>query len=353
MEHKRRILVAPLDWGLGHATRCIPVIRALLKRNATVIIAGSGSSAELLKQEFPHLSHYSLPGYNPRYPANGNMVLSMAAQLPRFIKTIYREHAAVNNLVKKENIDVIIADNRYGCYSSKAYSVFITHQLTILMPPGFKRMEPIVNRFNARQISRFNACWVPAPDPVLLNNLLPRQLPAHARFVGYLSRFNAQKTETKYDVVAIASGPDPQRKMLVNMLRAQLKEAPLDVYLVQGQPRGNEKIYPYNNFTEANHLGAEKLNTVMAQAGIIIARSGYSTIMDLIALGKKAIFIPTPGQTEQQYLAAQLMEQGIAFSMEQHNFNFRQAIKESDKFGGFTKFGYDETLLDQAIQSIL
>ena len=141
MERTRRILVAPLDWGLGHATRCIPIINALLKRNAEVIIAGSGSSAGLLKAEFPNLKHYSLPGYNPRYATNGNMVWAMAKQLPQFIKTIRQEYTAINELVQKEKIDVLISDNRYGCYSAQAKSIFISHQLNILMPVRFKWMN--------------------------------------------------------------------------------------------------------------------------------------------------------------------------------------------------------------------
>ena len=75
--------------------------------------------------------------------------------------------------------------------------------------------------------------------------------------------------------------------------------------------------------------------------------------MDLSKLGKKAIFIATPGQTEQAHLAAQLMSKGIAYCMEQSAFNLKNALKESDKFSGFTNFEDDETLLDQAIQSIL
>ena len=353
MERKRRILVAPLDWGLGHATRCIPIITALLKRNAEVIIAGSGSSAELLKMEFPGLKQCSFPAYNPRYPKNGNMVGGMAWQLPGFIKTIYHEHARLNELAATEKIDVVISDNRYGCYSLRVKSVFITHQLNILMPGSFKWIEGIVNHFNHHQIKNFDECWIPAPDNHLLGELLRGKIPSHTRFIGYLSRLRKQPAEHKYDIVAIASGPDPQRTILVDMLREQFKATQLRVFLVAGDVAGEEKISTSGNLTEANYLGTDKLNSIIEQGDIIVARSGYSTIMDLARLGKKAIFIPTPGQTEQTYLAEQLMKQGTAFSMEQSDFNFIKALKESDKFSGFTNFGFDEVLLDQAIQSIL
>jgi uncharacterized protein (TIGR00661 family) len=353
LERKRRILVAPLDWGLGHATRCIPIINALLKRNAEVIIAASGSSAELLKVEFPNIKHCSLPAYNPSYPANSNMVWAMARQLPHFVKTIYNEHATLNKLIEKEQIEVVISDNRYGCYSHKVKSILIYHQLHILMDEGYKWMEGYVNHFNNRQIKHFDECWIPAPNNELLGNLLPPKLPAHTRFIGYQSRFNKQPAEIKYHIVAIASGPDPQRTLLTNMLRNQLIESGLRTFLVHGLVSEEEKISVTGNFTEANYLTSDKLNNIIQQGNIIIARSGYSTIMDMAKLGKKAIFIPTPGQTEQAYLAAQLMNKGISLCVEQSAFNLKNALKESDKFSGFTNFEYHETLLGQAIQSIL
>jgi uncharacterized protein (TIGR00661 family) len=353
LERARRILVTPLDWGLGHATRCIPLINALLQRNAEIIIAGSGPSAELLKNEFPNQKHFNLPAYAPQYPANGNMVWTMARQLPHFIKTINAEYARVVELIKKERVDVVISDNRYGCHVPGVKSIFIYHQLNLLMPHSYKWMQGTVNYFNQKQINKFDECWIPATDNQLLGSLLPTKLSPQTRFIGYLSRFKKQDAETKYDIVAIGSGPEPQRKMLVDLLRDELRANKLKAFLVRGDVDGPEQINTVDNLTEANYLNSDKLNSVINQSNIVLARSGYSTIMDMAKLGKKAIFIPTPGQTEQAYLAAQLRNKGIAFSMEQFDFNLKTAIKEANKFSGFTNFGYDESLLQQAIQSVL
>ncbi len=356
MERRRRILVAPLDWGLGHATRCIPIINALLKRNAEVIIAGSGVSAILLKDEFPTLTHYSLPGYAPQYStsfADSAMIWAMGRQLPHFIKTINQEHTQINQLVKKEKIDVLISDNRYGCYSSTATSVFITHQPHILMPDKFKWMEMAVNYFNRRQMARFNACWIPAPDGRLLGEMIPAALPPNTRFIGNLSRFKKLPGEIKYKVVVVASGPEPQRQILVDMLRAQLIDLNLPAFLVAGRIDDLEKISTSGNLTEANYLDSAKLNQIIQQGEIIVARSGYSTVMDLAQLGKRAVFIPTPGQTEQAHLAARLIHQEIAYTMAQSGFNLARAIKKANKLKGFANFAPDESLLEQAIQSIL
>jgi uncharacterized protein (TIGR00661 family) len=353
LERTLRILVAPLDWGLGHATRCIPLINALLQRNAEVIIAGNGASAELLKNEFPNQKHCILPAYAPQYPTNANMVWTMARQLPHFIKIINTEYAQLNELVKKEKIDVVISDNRYGCYVPGVKSILIYHQLNLLMPHSYKWMQGAVNYFNQKQINKFDECWIPAPDNQILGQLLPTKLSPQTRYIGYLSRFKKQAAETKYEIVAIGSGPDPQRKMLVDLLRHEINASKLKAFLVRGEVEGPEQINTLDNLTEANYLSSDKLNSLINQGNIVIARSGYSTIMDLAKLGKNAIFIPTPGQTEQAYLAARLKDKGIAFSMEQSAFNLKSALKEANKFSGFTNFGYDESLLQQAIQSVL
>ena len=353
MERKRRILIAPLDWGLGHATRCVPLIKALIRHSAEVIVAASGSSAELLKQEFPNLKHYSLPGYNPVYPGNDRMVCNMGIQLPHFIKTIYAEHAALDLILQKEKADVVVSDNRYGCYSKNVKSIFISHQLHILMPDSFKWMESYVNWFNKRQVSHYNACWIPAVDRTLLGNLLPKELPENTRFIGSLSRLEPVASNSKYDVVAVLSGPDPQRSLLATTLRQQIIDSGLKTFLVHGNVAGGNEIRETGNLTEADYLSADGLSAVIAAGNIIVSRSGYSTIMDLARLGKKAVFIPTPGQTEQAYLAAQLMRSGVAYSIPQQEFNLKNALKESDKFSGFANFEHDNSLLEKAIQSIL
>lgn len=281
------------------------------------------------------------------------MVWTMGQQLPHFIQTINLEHRQINELVKKENIDVLISDNRYGCYSKHTASVFITHQAHILMPDGFNWMEPAVNYFNRRQMNHFDTIWIPASDNSLLGKMVPAALPANTRFIGTLSRFKLLQHQTKYEILVVASGPEPQRQMLVDMLRPQLIESGLPAYLVTGNVDGPETITITGNLTEANYLGSEKLNDVIQQAAIVIARSGYSTVMDLAQLGKKAIFIPTPGQTEQAHLAGRLLQQGIAFSAQQSGFNLAASLKKANKFSGFTNFAPDESLLEKAIQSIL
>jgi UDP:flavonoid glycosyltransferase YjiC (YdhE family) len=157
----KRILVAPLDWGLGHASRCIPIINALLQKGCEVVIAGNGRSLELLQLEFPELPTELLPGYDPQYPQSGSMALTMVKQIPKFFRAIRNEHERIESIVRARHIDVVIADNRYGCWSQHATSVFITHQSNILMPKRFGWLSSIVRKKNEKLIAKFSTCWVP------------------------------------------------------------------------------------------------------------------------------------------------------------------------------------------------
>jgi len=351
------VLITPLDWGLGHATRCIPIINELLNRNCNVVVGGSGDSLALLKIEFPQLTFISLPAYRPVYPLSGSMVWSMLKQLPKFLSAIKKEHLAIEQLVKSSRIDLIISDNRYGCWSSAVPSVFITHQMNILLPPKFKWLEKIVRRLNLSQIKNFSICWIPDyPDGRnLTGKLISLGRNAHlikVKYIGALSRFTQGKAkETKYDVVCILSGPEPQRTAFEKIAAEQLVRSGLRYFIVRGVV--SEEHKRGTTFEGANFLKASDLQSVIEESEYVLSRSGYSTIMDLAALGKKAIFVPTPGQTEQEYLAARLRSKGIAWTMSQQDFDMAKAWDRARSYAGFNQFTNDIDLLTEALHEIV
>ncbi len=354
----KKVLIAPLDWGFGHATRCIPIIRELLDRDCTVSIAGSGDALTILKLEFPQLAFFSLPAYHPVYPSSGSMVLKMALQLPKFLQVISHEHEAIEQLVKENKFDLIISDNRYGCWSSTVPSVFVTHQINILMPKGFGWLGNSINRMNERLIRKFSFCWIPDNPPPnnLAGNLDQMRSLSVARplkYIGHLSRFIARKhRDYKYDLTCVLSGPEPQRSIFEKKVLSQLENTGLNCFIVRGivSSKGN----PISKAVEsADYLSGQGLQNVIEESTCILARSGYSTIMDLARLGKNAIFIPTPGQTEQEYLASRVMEMGIAYSMAQKEFNLREAWEKSKSFKGFETMLTDQELLHHALNEVL
>lgn len=355
----KTILITPLDWGLGHATRCIPIIQEFLKRNCKVLIGGSGDSLRLLKKEFPELEYFELPGYRPVYPSNGSMIVKMALQLPRFLKVIKEEHKHIQGIIKKHHVDLLISDNRYGCWSQDVPSVFITHQLNILMPKGFGWLQIVVGNFNRKLIRNFTHCWIPdypENERGLAGELSQLNRYHNATYIGPLSRFlrtpedEPKREAIKFDVACILSGPEPQRSIFEKILSRQLKDSGLRYCIVTGV--FSPEMTASDNVTDV--LTSEKLLSVISQSAMVIARSGYSTIMDLAALGKKAILVPTPGQTEQEYLAARFHRQQLFFTMPQQSFDLQTALRESKKFTGLNFDGENSSeLLNQAIDKML
>jgi uncharacterized protein (TIGR00661 family) len=351
----KKVLVAPLDWGLGHATRCIPIIRELLNRHCQVYIAGNGASLLLLKEEFPSLTFCALPGYNPVYHAGNKMVWAMGKQLPKFIRTIQREHKEIETLITQYNIDLVISDNRYGCWSEKITSVFISHQLNIIVPNVVKWTKPVIRMMTNKLIRKFSVCWIPdfpESDRSLAGDLVGdrKNLPMNATYVGPLSRFKWEEPgEIKYDIVSLLSGPEPQRSILEETIQYQLSKLSLRSFLVRGLPTESSCSRRHADF-----LNSKALQTVILQSSMVIARSGYSTILDLAALGKKAIFIPTPGQTEQEYLADRFDRKGIACKMLQENINIEQALVQSRGYNGFNMTSNNtNSLLTKALNNVL
>ncbi|HEY6504423.1 MAG TPA: glycosyltransferase [Chitinophagaceae bacterium] len=334
---KIRILVAPLDWGLGHATRCIPVIYGLLKQECEVWIAAEDPQKALLEQEFPELNFLPLPGYRIRYGRSAvGMLWSMFSQAGKIRHAIRQENIWLKRMVDEHRFDAVISDNRYGLYHSSVPCIFITHQLTIKSPLG-KWNERLLQKWNYKYINRFSACWVPDEEGEnnlggeLSHPLKKPGIPFH--YIGSLSRFEKIKTEEKKDhIVVILSGPEPQRSILEEKIIRDIAHYPGSAVIVRGLPSSANIIPSANSILFYNHLSAEELNKEMARAEYIISRSGYSTIMDLVKLRKKSILIPTPGQTEQEYLGRYLFQKQLAFCISQQNFSLNSALQQAKNF---------------------
>jgi uncharacterized protein (TIGR00661 family) len=326
---KKRILVAPLNWGIGHATRCIPIINALIDNNYEVILAADGRPLHLLSTEFPKLEIIRFADYNITYSKYLPMSVSMLLQTPKLLWNIKKEQTALQSIIKDYTIDGVISDNRFGLYSKTIPCIFITHQLQIQSP----YFSDSIRDFNYKYINKFDACWILDDEENNLAGSLskPNALPNNTIYIGTQSRFEKQETKKKYDFLAIVSGPEPQRTILEKGLINALKDRTEKSLIVLGKPELNtsEQI---GSLSLKSHLNAKKLNTAILQSGLIICRPGYSTVMDLAKLEKKAVFIPTPGQTEQEYLAANFMSKGICYSQNQSDFNFELALKESKNY---------------------
>ena len=354
--NKPRVLVAPLDWGLGHATRCIPIIFKLLQQNCEVIVAAEGDVKILLQKEFPSLAFVDLKGYRMQYSRNKFWLpAKLLLQFPKLIYRIYAEKRWLNKAVDAYKIDAVIADNRMGLCHPKIPCIYITHQLKI--KTGNRFTESFAQKIHYRFINSFTACWVPdaAGEKNLAGELShPVILPKiPVKYLGPLSRFEKTTVENKYDLCIVLSGPEPQRSIFEALVLKDIKDFNGTVFLLRGLP-GKTSIPELNNpaIEIKNHLPAAELNIVLQQSKIIICRSGYSSVMDLVKLQKKAILVPTPGQTEQEYLAGYLQDQKLFYCVEQKHFSLPTVLKAASGFQ-FTEINFSQNEYEPVIEDFV
>jgi len=344
----KRILIAPLDWGLGHATRCIPIIRHLLDTGNEPIIAASGRPLLVLQSEFPEVESLQFEGYNISYPEGSGMVWKMFQSTPHILRRIKEEHSELNEMIASLKLDGVISDNRFGLYSDKIPCVYMTHQVMIKAP----FLETMLYRLHADYMRKFTRVWVPDFEENGLSGDLAHRfpLPRNAHYIGALSRFTVAEVELKIDVLVIISGPEPQRTRFEKLALNQLKDFDGTVLAVLGTPdKDVDKVE--GKVRTVSHLNAEQLEKEILAARLVVSRSGYSTIMDLAALGKQAVFVPTPGQTEQEYLAHKYHRDGTHMMMKQHDFQLQKAWNQRNKFSGFPQRASSE--FKQAVESFL
>lgn len=366
MSKQKTILVCPLDWGLGHTTRCIPVIQSFLNQNCTVIIGSFGSQKVLLQQEFPSLTFIDLKGYEIEYPKSDSMALKMLLQLLKINKAIKEEHRWLDKIINEHQIDLVVSDNRYGLWSNKVKSILITHQIFVKASFGEWMIEQILKR----HFDNFDEIWI--PDVEGENNLSgdlshKKPLPNKFKFIGILSRFSNHSVTSsvpplsgtyrevdnfEFDFTAILSGPEPQRTLFENIILKQISTTNLKGVLIRGLPDNKENLKSQiSNLKIVNHLATEEFLNYLQESKVVISRSGYSTIMDLAVLGKKAILVPTPGQTEQEYLAKYHFEKGHFYTQKQNKFELVNSLKESENYNGIKMEG--NTSLSKIIIEVL
>ena len=325
-----KILIAPLNWGLGHATRCIPLIRHYLAAGNEVVLGGDGESIALLRQTFPALRVIDLPSLELRYTDNAQQRGFYLRAIPALIRFTLADYYYLRQQLAIEHFDMVISDNRFGLFSRDTKCVYITHQLYVQLPNRLKIFQPLARALHACIYKRYNEVWVPDyADPT--NNLAGAlahggRFDRYAKYIGPLSRFRNRESEignrnSGYAILAILSGLEPQRTLFEQALIARFKDSTQPVLIVRGKIGGPATATQIGAVTLVPHMGDEQLVPLMQQAKKIIVRSGYSTIMDLAVLGMlhKAEFHPTPGQSEQEYLAQILMHRLGSFSAVSHS----------------------------------
>jgi predicted glycosyltransferase len=344
-----RVFLSPLDWGLGHAARCVPIISYLLDKKIEVIIGAEGSHLIFLKEHFPNIEYIDFPGYRISYSAKLPVGVKVLLQLPQMVSAIKKEHEFLKEIIQKNKIDAVISDNRYGLWNEKVPSVIITHQLNIQAPAGNK----FLSKTACTYIKNFDECWIPDYEgKENLSGILSHPIPKgiNGKYIGPLSRFGPHQPQTPkgalkrphltlsceervskdYDLLAILSGPEPQRSKLEEIILKELNLLPLvKALIIQGLPGNEYKKSGSKNIQIFPHLNDTEFLEMVNNSALVLCRAGYSTLMDLNAIGwKKSIFIPTPGQTEQAYLGKLMQEKGLGIIFNQKGFSLKDALEK-------------------------
>ncbi len=333
----KRVLVCALDWGLGHAARVVPIVEQLEALGADVVIGSAGRALQLLRIACPGQQCLEMPAYNVRYFFR-NMYVNMGLQAAGIFRAIAAEYSWLRTVRRRLAIDAVVSDNRYGCWSPDIPCYFITHQLNIQLNGG--PLQSTVNYLQHQWLTRFDGWWVPdyEEDGLRLAGRL-----AHGDFIrqpaymGWLSRIKPgyQKVNNPQGpIVALLSGPEPARSYWERQLLEQLRRSGLSAWLLRGVAGKNER-YSLGKVQVVDYLGGRELSDLLASARLLICRSGYSTLMDLATVGQRAILVPTPGQTEQVYLANYCATQQWAPFYAQHDFVLHKALDDVDEYTSF------------------
>lgn len=325
------VFISALDWGLGHATRIIPIINGFIDKHEEVILGASEKQEILYREFFPEVLIVRSKSFSPVYPKGKNLLLKIAFQVPSFLISIFREHRQLKKMIQDYGISKVISDNQYGLYNKKIHSIFIGHQINIKLPRKIRIIEGLVNRLNTYFINRFNECWIPDEmgEKSLAGDLSApkRELKNPPKYIGILSRFSIvdeEKPDSIPELLILISGPEKQRTLFENNVLHALSRTrtPMSYLIIRGLP--DENMEPIPN--ALNHCSSGKLKGLILGAKYIICRSGYSTLMDLVYLKRNAVLVPTPGQTEQEYLADYLNEKEMFPVVSQGQINIQQII---------------------------
>ncbi len=355
-----RIIYGVLDWGLGHASRSVPVIRELIAQDCELLIASSGLAMSYLRKEFEGVEFIDLPELEITYskserPSNWNFILKGVLNYTKLKKHFLTCEKFLSSAIGEKQINLLISDGHFGVYSSDVKSVLISHQLNLKAALFGKQ----INQVNREYLRRYDQIWVPDFDNELslAGELSKNENFENVHYLGALSSYqlSPKKESPKKRLLFLLSGPEPQRQMLQDKICEQLIQmqdelSKYHVDLVSGNSAASKPEISWLNHHPM--LNSPELNELLCQADLIICRSGYSSIMDLVKLGKQAVLIPTPGQGEQEYLADFHEKKGRFRVSTQRNLHLRQILDENDDLTQETK-AIDSSILHGKITSII
>ena len=347
---------------MGHAARMIPLASKLRELNNNVIIASGEEHLSLFRNELPGLTYINFTGFKTRYSRFFPQYLSLLFKIPALLYHIIVEHHKLRRIIAEYAVDIIISDNRFGLWNRKVITVYVTHMPLIPLPKYLKFIEPLGVYLHRQIIKKYSLCFIPdLPGNLNLSGRLSHglKLPDNVRYIGILSRFidpeqpNDENPVKFHHNTVILSGPEPQREILKQKLVILLKDKEPITVMFEGKPGNRGEIARNENIIFYSHLPAYRMKGIITSSDSIITRAGYTTLMELVSLNCTALIIPTPGQTEQEYLAEYLSEKGWFYTFSQDEIKAGMSIRKEKAFCHDELNRQSSILLTEALKELL
>lgn len=356
------VFVSPLSWGLGHATRDIPIIEELLHQGHNVTVGSSGNALALLQRECPQCDFLPIKDYPAPYSSSSFFLPAFAAGLPALLWAIRLEKKRFNEILDRNSFDLIISDNRMGVYSERIPSYFISHQLRFSMPRPLYPLELLTMPFNSLFHRCFTGLIVPDISPCggdknLSGKLCRSRIKSTIKrsyYAGILTSTRKMNLKEDLDCLAIVSGPEPQRSALEEIILKQIQKLPGEKAVLLGSPRQERHEKLDASTMVHSYVSAEEKARLMNRARFIISRSGYTTMMEMAELDKRhALLTPTPGQTEQEYLSRYYVREGWFLSRSQYRLDLAEDVKAAMPYRGFPEMAKTEENVKRLYREVL
>ncbi len=353
------IIISPLNWGFGHAGRMIPLAAELQSRGCTVVFAADRQLLPMVGQELPGTRLVELNSPRIRYSRLLPQYISIFLQLPVIIWSAVREHNSLGTLARQIRPSVIISDNRFGFFHRDIFSVYITHQLRVPFPRGLRFMEPLAAWLHSRIMKKFDLCLVPDyPGPVNLSGRLSHDIrhTCNVHYMGPLSRFSIDRQKGNSTSPAgpgcclILSGPEPQRSLLLRKVKQALPGRRLIVLSAEPVSEPDDKDVNVTYFIGADR---DTMRNILTGSTMVIARSGYTSVMELLSLGRGAVLVPTPGQTEQEYIGSHLNGRYGFITVSQEDISMIGSLHGRTAGNGSPPLPESYPLLKEAVNTLL
>ncbi|MEK6968538.1 MAG: glycosyltransferase [Nanoarchaeota archaeon] len=342
------------NYGLGHATRMLPVIMKLIEQGEKVTIVAKGNSLLMLKNELGDASNYELMQYEVplKFSDKGFSMFETLKAGPSFISLISSQKKWLENFSAKEKIDRVIADGEIGYHLKNKKSFFVNNQLRLLpgslLGDGTELLTDVFSK-------GFEKVIVPDDENGTLGGLLTSKTRFYDKkrlaYVGILSSIRKKNVVRNVDYFISISGPGISKEVFTRQVMEQLHLLKGKVVVALGRPdlkeiasKGNAKIYPY--------LNRKQQESFLNKAKLVISRSGYTTMMELAEIDKKAFFIPTLNHPEQEYLAKFQKNSGRFHYSKQDSFNFKEDIDEAKQYPGFKNVPKTKKSVEKFLEAI-